>query len=131
MVSMSTNPYESPRERGANKTGHKRGRIACCHVVWCLFFLLPSYSVALVNYFPNAVSLPLPTSNNVLNRVSISIGIPVDIVLLASLLGCGVATILAPTTPGRKIIVSLGWFPLIVIQLLSIGLVLVLLGNPL
>jgi hypothetical protein len=106
-------------------------RIAFYTAAWLVCFLIPSFSVVLVNCFPNAVRLAAPIPDDVLSRISIGIGVPADIVLLISLIGCESLILLAPVSPPWKAIIALAWFPLVVAQLFAILLGLVLLGNPL
>jgi len=107
-------------------------RIAFYTIAWLVFFLIPSFAVVHVNCFPNALKkLPLPEGDNILARISIKIGVPADILLVVSLIGCVTLILFAPLSRAWKITIALAWFPLAVAQLFAICLGLVLVGNPL
>ena len=130
-MTLTPNPYHSPRYPGRPDKRVFIWQLAACVIAWVLFLLIPAFSVTLVNYYPNILRLPLPNGDNILNRVSISIGVPMPIVLLTSLFGYLTTTFLAPMTLRWKIGIAVAWFPLIVVQVFAIVLCLVLLGNPL
>ena len=71
-----------------------------------------------------------PSGDTVLSRVSLALGVPMEPLLLGSLLGCAVSVAYLPITPRWKVAVILAWFPLAVMQILALTLALILLGYP-
>lgn len=128
---MEPNPYEAPSDRLSPQGRMSNRRLAFSVSAWFVFLLIPSLSVVLVNWFPDGPKLPAPTGDSVLSRISISIGVPADIVLLISFIGCETLILFAPISRALKIGIALAWFPLVVAQLFAIVLCLVLAGNPL
>lgn len=128
---MEPNPYASPTEKPSPENRKKGMRVFTFAAAWLVLFLIPSFSVIVVNCFPIPPFLSTPSGDNVLSRISLAIGVPADILLLVSLIGCETLILFAPLSRGWKITIALAWFPLAVAQLFVIALALVLAGNPL
>jgi hypothetical protein len=110
---MGSNPYESPIEQLKLVRRTSARRIAVYVVAWCFFFLIPSICVALALTFPNVFGLTQPPAgDNIFSRLSLCTGIRADIALPISFVGCAVTAALSPSSPGWKLAIVVGWFPL-------------------
>jgi hypothetical protein len=129
---MSQNPYESPRDVPAEAARIKSSKGLVCAIVavWAVSFLLPAIAVAAAKLFPIPPVFDSPSGDTILSRTSILLGVPMEPFLLGSLLGCAVSASCLPTKLHWKAIAIVGWFPLVVLQILAIGLALALLGYP-
>jgi hypothetical protein len=110
---MGTNQYESPSE--PNLTAVKsliRSRMAYV-TGWLISFLLPAFVVALSLIWPATFALrEMPDTGHVLGRISLCIGIRADLVLPVSFLGCAIVAGSSRLQRGWKILIVVGWFPL-------------------
>lgn len=129
---MSQNPYESPSDLPASHAQRKRPKWRACVAVagWLVFFLLPSFGVFAGHAYPGPPFLDAPKGDTVLSRVSLALGVPMEPLLLGSLLGCVVSAACLPITLRWKAAAIPAWFPLAVLQILALTLALLLLGYP-
>ena len=133
---MSENPYESPSVQPTPSVPRKSSKwIACTSVAgWLFFFLLPSFGVFAGRAYPGPPFLDAPKGDTVLSRVSLAMGVPMEPLLFASLLGCVVSAACFPVTLRWKGVVIFNaivwWFLLMVVQILGLTLALMLLGDP-
>jgi hypothetical protein len=135
---MELNPYDPPNvaptaSRHTNILSSK-GLVCAIVALWAVSFLLPAIVVAAVKLalklFPIPPMFDHPSGDTILSRTSIILGLPMEPVLLVSLLGCAVSAACLPIKRQWKAVAILGWVPLIVLQILAIALALALLGYP-
>lgn len=132
---MSQNPYESPCDLTPQVQRQSHKRHACAAVAgWLFFFLLPSFGVFAAHAFPGPPFLDAPKGDTVLSRVSLMLGVPMEPLLLGSLLGCVVSGACFPVTLRWKAVAVFNaivwWFPLILLQIMALQLALMALVFP-
>ena len=129
---MKQNPYESPGDLLAQYAPRKSSKRLVCAAVagWLVCFLLPSFGVFAGHAFPGPPFLDAPKGDTILSRTSIILGVPMEPLLFGSLLGCVLSVACLPVKPRWKAFAIVGWFPLVVLQILALMFALALLGFP-
>ena len=128
---MQLNPYASPSDQPGPKKHASAGLFALYIFTWLCFFLLPAFTATLAPYFPKVLGVPpsQATGDNLLSRVSKTVGIRTEIVIPGALTGCAAVAILAPVAYKWKAAIVIASLPLMVLQMLAIGLTLVMFGR--
>ncbi len=128
---MPENPYRSPNQVAVEEKPNSK-RLLFFSILWILFFLIPSIVLAIVKIGHIAPFLggERPSGDTILSRCSLILRIPIEPLLLVSLLGCLLSTLLLPIKKFRwKFVILVAWFPLVVLQDVVLGIVLAILGE--
>jgi hypothetical protein len=120
---VDLNPYSSPHSNARPERRCRIDRLAYYGGAWCLFYLLPTLSLLVSLVLRMVGDFTASTEPMYLMNISKLIGFRADLVLLASFFGCAVVAALARLSPLARVMVVLGWFPLMVCEV-----VLILLG---
>lgn len=125
---MPENPYRSPGQAPIDAQPNS-SRFLLYGSLWIALFLMPAISLAIFRTLHLAQFLERPSGDTILSRTSIIISMPVEPLLLISLLGYVTLTVCSPINVWWKGLFLVAWIPFVILQYVALIITLILLGE--